>query len=88
MVTRLEETNRIVSHLIDNPVFLGQPAGPESRKLSSQGFWFRNPCEWVPQSRSDDPQEPQRGLAISSNPVLKVIDEVSGENRPSFTHSG
>ena len=88
MVPRLEETHRVVGNLVDNPVFLGQPPRPESRKLSSQGFRFGHTFKWVTESGSNDPQEPKCGLAISSNPVPEIINEVNGENRRPFTHPG
>ena len=53
MIARLEEIDALITHQINDPMLLRQPARPGARRKVSQGFGLANALEGIAQNGFD-----------------------------------
>jgi hypothetical protein len=84
VVSRLCEEDAVVFDLIDEAVFLGDAAGPDSRAEVAEGFGFADAGEWIAANGFDEFEDAEGGFAIRVYPVGEVIEEVPVEDELAF----
>jgi hypothetical protein len=76
MIAGLGERNPFFADSIDQPVFLGDAAGPDTRPQMAEWFRFADSVGRVTADGFDEFEDSQCGLAIRGNPVRKVTGEI------------
>ena len=76
MVAGLEEVDAVVSDEVDEPVFLGQTAGPDVGAEMPKGFWLPEPRERVGHDGFDKGDDFESDPSIVLDPVTKVFSEL------------
>jgi hypothetical protein len=73
METRLKENNPVLVDSIDQPMLLRNAAAPATGQLKSEGLRFADSFEGAAQDGIHKLQCPQRGPAISLDPIHQVF---------------
>lgn len=81
MITRLEEVDPIRADQIDEAMFLGDAAGPRSRRQVLQWFRFADPHKWIAYDGLDEVEHSQRDGPICRHPEAKVLAELWMKDR-------
>jgi hypothetical protein len=69
MVARLKKIDAVVSHKVDQPVLVRNPARPCARQQMPQRLGLPYPGEWFPQHSLDQIQDPHGDLTIAFKPM-------------------
>lgn len=92
MVSRLEEIDTVVTHEVDEAMFLGETPRPHIRPQVPEGFWLAESPKRFVHDGIDQIDDLGRHLAILLDPVPKVFaklvlkDAVSTVSRADGTH--
>jgi len=69
MIPCLQEINPVISHQIDDAMFLRQPSGPGSRCEVAQRFRLADALEGITKNGLDQVKSAQGQLAVGLYPV-------------------
>jgi hypothetical protein len=73
---RLKENDPILIDSIDQPVLLRNAAAPAIGQRKSEGFRFADSFKWDAQDGIHKFQCPQRGPAISLDPIHQIFAKI------------
>ena len=76
VVAGLKEVDAIVSDKVDEPVFLGQTAGPDVRAEVPKRFRLSEPGEWVGHNGFDKGEDFESHPSVVLDPETKVFSEL------------
>jgi hypothetical protein len=79
VVTSLEEVDLVGADQVDDPVFLGEAAGPGARREILEWFGFADATDGVAQDRLNDGEGPEGDLPAGFDPEPEVLQELELE---------
>ena len=82
MKPKLRDQKRIVLDAIDDTVFSGYPARPETGQSMLQGFGLSYSSERIPLNLLDQLVDPLDYLPVLFLPVQTILPRLVGENNP------
>jgi hypothetical protein len=81
VVSCLGEEEAAANNPIDQPVFLGDPAGPGAATQVFEGFGLSQTGAWIPSDRLDELKDFQCRLTIPCDPPGKIIKKIAVEDQ-------
>ena len=79
MITQLSDVNGVGSHLVDDSVFVVDPARPVSRKSVLEGLRFSNSFEWIALDLLDERIDAAEHFPVRLLPVQVILPGMVGE---------
>ena len=69
MKTHLDESHKVVRHIVDHAVLCGYSARPATFEIATERFGLADTAKWISENCFDQLQYSQCNLAVRFNPV-------------------
>lgn len=80
MIPPLQKIDAVIADEIDNPMFLGETAGPKAGGKILERFRLADADEGITHDGLDQVEGTERHLAVSLDPVAQIVTELRLEN--------